>query len=680
MKWSRRLVAVAAITVALAAPGARGAAPLGRAQPAPTQLVYSTYLGGEDAEEMGSEVEVDAAGNAYLTGSTASRDYPFTDVAPENRRRDWPVAPVTKVDPSGAIVYSTFVEGSVFAQGLAVDDAGYAYVTGYAYEDLVTTPGVAGETYGGEDDAFVAKLDPDGRLVWATYLGGQLPDGGTDVEVDAAGNVYVTGYTFSKAFPVTDGAYETDRPGGYDAFVTKLSPDGSQLVFSTYLGGRDGERGVELTGDPTLDVDGSGAVYVTGVTFSKDFPTTHQELGYPRRANAFVSKLSPDGSDLVFSTVLGGRGVDGASDVEVDASGRVYLVGNTRSVDFPVTAGAFDTSIGKQDRTDEDGFVVRLGPNGESIEYATFLGGEDGDELSALEPLEDGSVYVTGSGSIGYPVTDDAFDPGPVFSDRSSRWARLDPFGDTVVTHLDATGSELVYSTHLGGTSYELARDVEIDGEHVVVAGYAESANFPTTPDALRMSADEPGSHNMFLSRLLPGGDEPCTNHGHDGDDFLDGTPANDLLCGFGGADEIDGLGGNDVVYGGDGADGLIGGAGYDVLLGGKGDDVLLGRAGPDSLFGEAGRDGLDAGGGKDRRFVAGIEDQLVDGGPGNDSLFGGRFFDLLVGRAGKDVLYGRGGPDVLRAGAGNDRLLAGNGRDRCVDGQGRDERRSCEE
>ena len=677
MRWSR-VWALAGVTLALAAQAA-GLQPPASAQEAPTQLVYSTYVGGEDAEEMGSEVEVDPAGNVYLTGSTFSKDYPFTGVAPGGRDLRWPVAPVTKMSPAGEIVYSTFVQGGIFAQGLAVDDAGYAYVAGYAYEDLVTTPGVLGETYAGEDDAFVAKLDPEGRLVWATYLGGDLPDGGTDVEVDDSGNVYVTGYTFSKTFPVTVGAFETQRPGGYDAFVAKIAPDASRLVYSTYLGGREGERGELLTGEPTLEVDDLGQVYVAGVTYSRNFPTTHVAFGYPRRANAFVSKLSADGSALVFSTVIGGSGADGGADVAIDAGGGIYLAGSTRSEDFPVTEGAFDSEIGEIERTDGDGFVVRLSADGSSMEYATYLGGEGRDELSAIEALADGSVYVTGSGSIGYPVSEDAFDPFPVFSDRSARWARLDPAGDTVVSRLDADGASLLYSTYLGGTSYELARDLELAGDEVVVAGYAESHNFPTTPDALRASADEPGAHNMFLSRLRPGGSEPCTNHGHEGDDSLTGTVANDLLCAFDGADSVDGLGGNDVIYGGDGGDVLRGGPGYDVLLGGNGDDSVTGGAGPDGLFGEGGRDRLDAGNGEDRRFVGSHEDQLVDGGPGNDRLFGGAFVDLLIGRAGRDVLYGRGGPDILRGGGDDDRMLGGRGRDRCRSGGGRDARRSCE-
>jgi Ca2+-binding RTX toxin-like protein len=671
-----RVCVMGALLLALGLPGVPSA---GAQSGAPSQLVWSTYLGGADAEEMGSELEVDPAGNVYVTGSTFSRDYPFTDVAPEDRSPRWPVAPVTKVTPAGEIEYSTFVEGSIFAQGLAVDAAGYAYVTGYAYEDLATTPGAARPVYGGESDAFVAKLDPQGGLVWATYLGGELPDGGTDVEVDGSANVYVTGYTVSDDFPATAGAYQTERAGGYDAFVTKLSPDGTSIVYSTFLGGDGGERGSLLTGDPTLEVDDLGHVYVAGVTSSKDFPVTHLLSGYPRRANAYVSKLSPDGGDLVLSTVIGGRGADGASDVEVDAGGRVHLVGNTGSVDFPVTSGAFDTTVGKQDRTDHDGFVVRLSPDAASLEYATYLGGEDGDELSAIEPLDDGSVYVTGSGSIGYPVTPDAFDPFPLFTDRSARWVRSDPFGDTVLTRLDASGSELLYSTYLGGTNYELARDLEIAGDEVVLTGYVESANFPTTPDALRATVNEPAAHNMFLTRLDPGGPEPCTNHGHDGDDLVAGTEANDLLCGFEGADELDGRGGNDVLYGGAGHDWLSGGDGYDVLLGGDGHDSLFGNAGPDGLFGEAGRDRLIAAGGEDRSYVGGEEDQLLDGGMGNDELIGGGFFDLLIGGWGRDSLAGRGGPDVLRGGRGNDGMAGGRGRDVCRSGGGTDRRVGCE-
>lgn len=673
---SRRLLTPLAIAASLCTL-ATGTTPPAAQEPAPSQLVYSTYFGGTDAEEMGVEVELDPAGNVYLTGASSSRDYPFTEVAPD-KERDWSVAPVTKMTSGGEVVYSTFVKGAAFAQGLAVDAAGNAYVTGYAYEDLATTPGVVAPTYGGEDDAFIAKLDPEGNVVWTTYLGGELPDGGTDVEVDSDGDVYVTGATFSRDFPVTDGAFETDRPGSYDAFVAKISADGSELVFSTYLGGESSERGVELTGDPTLDVDAEGRVAVAGLSNSRDFPTTSLALGYPRRSNAFVSLLSADGSELLFSTVIGGRSSDGATDVEIDATGRIYLVGNTRSDDFPVGDGAFDTTFDRIERSHEDGFVARLHADG-TLDYATFLGGGGGEELSAIEPLDDGTAWVTGSGGIEYPTTADAFDPFQPASDSATRWARTDPAGDVVVTRLGADGSGLVYSTFLGGSRYELARDLELSGREVVVAGYSESHNLPTTVDAVRLSADEPAPHNMFLSRLAPGVGEPCTNHGHEGDETVTGTPANDLICGFDGDDVLEGLGGNDVLHGGDGDDVLSGGDGADSARAGDGHDSVAGNAGADSLFGEKGDDTVTAGEGKDRTFIGGNEDQLVDGGAGDDMLSGGGFFDLLIGRRGKDVLYGRGGPDVLRGGAQHDRLLAGRGRDKCVSGGGHDRKKSCE-
>lgn len=645
---------------------------------APSQLVYSTYFGGAEAEETAAEVEVDPAGNVYLTGGTNSDDYPFTDVAPNERDPSWAVAPVTKLSDGGDIVYSTFVGDATFAQGLAVDAAGYAYVTGSAYRQLATTAGVFDPTFNGEEDAFVAKLDPDGNVVWLTYLGGDLPDSGTDVEIDASGDVYVTGYTFSDSFPVTEGAYETERPGSYDVFVAKLTSDGSDLVFATYLGGASSERAAEPTGDPTLDVDGTGAVYVAGTASSRDFPTTSLVRGYPRRSNAFVSKVSADGSDLEFSTVIGGESGDRASDVEVDAAGRIYLVGNTRSDGFPITDGAVDTTMEGYDRWDDEGFVVRLNADG-TLDYSTFLGGRGGEELSAIELLDDGSAYVTGSGSIGYPVTPDAFDPFPPASDRASKSARIDPAEDVVLTRLNATGTELVYSTFLGGTGIELARDLETAGEEVVVAGHSMSNNLPTTVDAVRPSADERTPHNMFVSKLRPGVAEPCTNHGHDGDDTVTGTRANDLLCGFGGADVLEGLGGNDVLYGGAGTDELSGDAGYDFVLAGAGDDSVRGGPGADALFGEAGGDAVAAGDGDDRAFIGGREDQVVDGGPGDDVLSGGGFFDLLLGRAGDDKLLGRAGPDRLNGGLDDDRLLGGRGRDRCESGSGRDRTRSCE-
>jgi Ca2+-binding RTX toxin-like protein len=657
----------------------------------PGQLIHSTYLGGK-AEEMGTDIELDTEGNMYFTGGSLSRDYPLTDVAPDRSRGGFSIAPVTKLSPEGSYVYSTFIEGETFAQGLAVDAGGNAFVVGGVNEDLNATPGAFDPTPNGERDAFVAKLGPSGDLEWATYLGGQFPDEATDVGLDAAGNVYVVGHTFSTDFPATESAYDITQGGGYDIFVSKLSSDGSALAYSTYLGGTGSEHGdFSLSVDTVIEVDSDGQAYVAGNTSSPDFPTTAGALDVELdRRDAFVAKLSTAGDRLVFSTFLGGNQVDGAADIDLDASGRVYVAGHTRSSDFPTTPSAFDRDLSQAQRSDGDGFVVQLSENAAELVYSTYLGGDDGDELSSIQVLEDQSVYVAGSGSINYPTTPDAFDAHALLTDTNAARPDPDPLGDVVVSRLSSDGSALEYSTFIGGTSYELARDLVVSGDDVFLTGYSESSNFPTTPGGVKPTAVEPGAHNMFLTRLSPAG-SPCTHNGGNGADEVSGTQANDLICTGLGSDVIDAGGGNDIVYAQGGADSISGGRGYDVLLGGTGDDELMGDGGPDGLFGQAGDDELRVGGGEDDMFVGPSDlDQLLYGGGGADLLMGARTSDRIVGGPGRDVAQARGGrdrlkggsgpdrlsggdgPDQLAGGPGDDRLNGGNGRDRCSGDQGR--------
>lgn len=277
-------------------------------------LSYSTYLGGTGSD-TGASIAVDSAGNAYVTGSTSSTDFPtsgvvqpvfggFTDVF------------VTKLNPTGsALVYSTYLGGSNVDQGfgIAVDSSGNAYVTGEtSSHDFPTTPG-AYRTIGGFDDAFVAKLDATGSgLAYSTYLGGNLQDQGKGIAVDSSGNAYVAGTTQTPDFPITPGVFQPIFGGGSnDGFVAKLNAAGSALVYSSFLGGS------SLFEEKILGiaVDSSGNAYVTGMTSSTDFPTTigaFQPAFGGGSSRAFVAKVNSAGTNLVYSTYLGGNGATGS--------------------------------------------------------------------------------------------------------------------------------------------------------------------------------------------------------------------------------------------------------------------------------------------------------------------------------------------------------------------------------
>jgi hypothetical protein len=310
-------------------------------------LAYSTYLGRGSAS---SGIAIDATGNAYMTGIAVSTDFPITQDAFQTSCSN-SCTFVTKLDSTGSgLVYSTFFGGAQ-AAAIAVDTVGNAYLTGLAGPDLPTTPGAfqpqcayCGLT-DGAGDGFVSKLNADGSaLVYSTYLGGGDLDGGSGIVVDGAGNAFVTGETLSLNFPTTPGAFQTTCGGCAtrisDAFVTKLNSSGSALIYSTYLGGSNQDWGTGIA------IDAAGNAYVTGVTESSDFPTTPSAMKTSCTGCAFVAKVNPDGTTLLYSTELGGSKGEGGASIATDASGNAYVTGCTASPDFPTTPGAFQTRCG----------------------------------------------------------------------------------------------------------------------------------------------------------------------------------------------------------------------------------------------------------------------------------------------------------------------------------------------
>jgi Beta-propeller repeat len=293
-------------------------------------LVYSTYFGGSVGDGAHA-IAVDAQGSVYITGDTGSGDFPTAQAAQPlpGGQRD---AFVAKLDPSGSLVYSTYLGGSGWeaGAGVAVDRLGNAYVTGRTSSpDFPTLNPVQANHAGGMYDAYVAKLDPSGSLVYSTYLGGGADDVGLGIAVDRHFSAYVTGSTFSSDYP-TQNALQSTHGGGYDAFVTKLDPSGSVLVFSTFLGGSSDDFG------HAIGVDAKGRSCVAGGTASDDFPIANalqKHLG--GSADAFVAMLSSSGSSLSYSTFLGGKEWDAAYGVAVEPRGSAHVTGETSSDDFP---------------------------------------------------------------------------------------------------------------------------------------------------------------------------------------------------------------------------------------------------------------------------------------------------------------------------------------------------------
>src|SRR5215211_7915263 len=408
------------------------------------------------------------------------------------------------IDPG--IDYSTFLGGTNFDTGLgiAVDGSGSAYVTGQTQSaDYPTTPGAFDPTLDGPEDAFVTKLNASGSaLDYSTYLGGTDGDSASDIAVDRSGSAYVTGNTFSADYPTTSGAFDTTFNVNGDVFVTKLNASGSALDYSTFLGGADGEIGLGIA------VDGSGSAYVTGNTFSADYPTTSgafdTTLNGPE--DAFVTKLNTSGSALAYSTFLGRGRVDEGNDIAVDGSGSAYVTGQTNSANYPTTPGAFDTTHNGR----LDAFVTELNASGSALADSTFLGGTRLDSGSGIAVDGSGSVYVTGfTNSADYPTTPRAFDP------------TLDGGGDAFVTKLRASGSALAYSTFLGGTSGDSASDIAVDGSGSAhVTGQTNSADYPTTPGAFDPTLD---GQDVFVTKLNASGSALAYST------FLGGTGTSDV-------------------------------------------------------------------------------------------------------------------------------------------------------
>jgi hypothetical protein len=393
--------------------------------PTGTAAVYSTYLAGSSGPVGGSvglAIAVDKAGSAYVSGFTSSADFPTTPGAFQSMLPPTGSAHafVSKLNPAGgALVYSTFLAGNgddfaLTDMGLAVDNAGNAYVAGNTLSpEFPTTAGSLQPKYAGGGDGFVSKLNPSGTaLVYSTFLGGSDQDAASGLALDAAGNAFVAGFTHSSNFPSTPGALQTRSGGVVDAFVSKLNPSGSALVYSTFLGGSDVDQGTSIA------VDAAGSAFVTGYTASTNFPTL---AGGFQRAfhggfDAFVSKLNPSGSGMVYSTYLGGSSRDFANAIAVDRAGNAYVTGRTASANFPTTPGALQPDK----HGDEAAFVSKLNAAGAGLAYSTYLAGSGPDSFGNAIALDIvANSYVTGGtsllsvngGSPPFPITPGAWQP-----------------------------------------------------------------------------------------------------------------------------------------------------------------------------------------------------------------------------------------------------------------------------
>lgn len=356
--------------------------------PAGTQVLYATYLGGRRGDTFGRSIAVDASGNAYLTGTTTSSSFPTTTGAWQ-RTYAAGASFVTKLNGAGnALAYSTLVNGASL-NAIAVDAGGSAHAAGNASSGtFATTPGALRSTRAG---GVVLRLNPAGSAAaYATYLGGSSGEEVNDIAVGPDGNAHVTGTTLSSDFPTVN-AFQASRAGGKDAFVAKLNADGTALLYSTFLGGAGNDYGTALA------VDAFGDAHVVGRSFSSNFPVTlgafQSAKGHsdPVVSNAFITKVVSTGGSLAYSSYLGGRwcltagvfscfsfssdeeGIDGATSVAVDAAGFAYVGGYANSVEFP-RVDSLHGNIGPTGENERAPFIAKVNPAGDRLVYSSVFG------------------------------------------------------------------------------------------------------------------------------------------------------------------------------------------------------------------------------------------------------------------------------------------------------------------
>jgi hypothetical protein len=453
---------------------------------------WATYLGGAGGDYCYG-VAVDAGGSAYVTGLSASFDFPITANAYQKVPNGYD-AFVTKFNPGGTINWSTFLGGNNTDYGLAiaVDGTG-VYVSGYTYSTNFPIQGGFKATPSTTPDGFVAKVKPDGTgLIYSSYLGGNNTDYIYGMAVDSTGAVYVTGYTYSTDFPGSAVLGGATLKGTVDAFLTKITFNGTNasIAWSTYLGGTNSDYGYGVT--VTNDVV-PGDPVVVGYSYSTDFPFFNPIRTVNQGGEAFVTRIKSDGSAFVYSTFVGGNNTDVGQAIAPGPAGSVYITGYTYSSDFPHTAGAFQSAQSGS----YDGFVTRLSATG-TLDFSTYLGGNNTDYArSVATVLPAGAaqgVYVAGT-------------------TYSSNWPAIGGLDSTLGGQLDAFATKLPlglgvpnWSTYIGGNhnlGIESGYGVAVDpttANTVFITGNTTSSDFPITAGALDVTIG--GNQDVYLMKF----------------------------------------------------------------------------------------------------------------------------------------------------------------------------------
>jgi hypothetical protein len=466
-------------------------------------LEWSTFLGAGGFDRIIC-LGLDVSGNVIVSGETWSMDFPTTYGVYDTTHNGQCDIFVSCLTANGdSLLWSTFIGGSGRDEpyDLAIDNQGRPTVVGVTMSsDFPTTPGAFDTTLSGQRDAVMVRLNADGTgLVYSTYLGGSEEDWICTIDLNGSGETYVGGYTSSADFPTTPGTYDTTHNGLRDAFVAHLNADGSDLLYSTFLGGSNHEGwaydiNIFITRQMALALDISGEVVIAGMTASPNFPTTPgaYDTSYNGSYDIFVTRLNTAASDIIYSTFLGGISTDYAyaKDLVLAASGVVTIAGATYSSDFPTTAGAYNENY----NSDADVFVAQFDATASNLLYSTYIGGTVEDFALSITVDNQDKIIITGGCRQNFPTTSGAFD---------TTWNGLE---DVFVSRMSLDGNgqaDLLYSTYLGGPGYDWATSVAIvDDSTLVIAGQA-GVGFPTTASAYDTSFNY-GGQDGFVCKFSP--------------------------------------------------------------------------------------------------------------------------------------------------------------------------------
>jgi hypothetical protein len=447
------------------------------------QLIWSTYLGGTDADDVDGMI-VDSLGNSYLSGTTVSTDFPtITGAYQTSNKGAYGNFFISKLDSSGSnLIFSTYLGGNGADQTplISLDKYGLIYLTGgvwggnYFYNTFPRTKGAYDTSYNNYEETVVCKLSQNAdSLIYSTFLGnptyisGKNYSWGFAIDVDTFGNSYITGRT-TYGFPTTPGAYDRKFKGESQCYITKLNSLGTDLIFSTFIGGDSLEFG------RSIKIDSIGNAFIAGSTNSNNFPTTKDAFDriYNGNGDGFVTKLNAKGSALIYSTFVGGNNSDNSSSINIDKYENAYILGETASSDFPTVAGAYDSTFSSGVTPYEcDLFVTKLNSEGSSLIYSTYIGGNSQDEGHSIAIDNNNNVVITGrTFSSTFPISKDAFDS--IYRNKKEGF----------ITELNTNGNNLLYSTYFKG--YGWCININKINNSLFIAGGVDSSDLPTTKGA----------------------------------------------------------------------------------------------------------------------------------------------------------------------------------------------------